>query len=473
MPYSWLLAKFKQIGLDTYTHNFTLNYPLGKLQKFSGKNVYGILRAARAESTESVILSVPYRPPLSIHETTAPGIAIMLAFAKFAKKEKYWAKDIIFLVSEHEQLGIQAWLEAYHGISVGKKGILNAGDMRGRAGAIQAAINLELHTPEIGEMDIKIEGLNGQLPNLDLFNLATRMCAKEGIPHTFKNRASRRYSDPLKDWKYTFRTMMSMIATQATGIPNGNHGLFYRFGIQALTLEGFPNSKTKVGFVTIGRILEGTFRSLNNLLERFHQSFFFYLLPASDRYVSIGLYMVAVATLVATLFIKAYAKWCQLHQSSDTEEIETNETQPVDESGDHGPVTRDSLSREQWKEKLKTDIRKPTQGAQVDLSHICTVFVTSHLVGFALKELPMYFAKIGNAYGYSTEGSIYTGLAGASLLTAIKWEIYSSVFQCIMFLWQSIVECCIFHSPCCCFQQDADFVQLFKKHFGYVYIHFS
>lgn len=28
MPYPWLLAQFRQIGLDTYTHNFTLNYPL-------------------------------------------------------------------------------------------------------------------------------------------------------------------------------------------------------------------------------------------------------------------------------------------------------------------------------------------------------------------------------------------------------------------------------------------------------------
>lgn len=37
-------------------------------------------------------------------------------------------------------------------------------------------------------------------------------------------------------------------------------------------------------------VVEGIFRSLNNLLERFHQSYFFYLLPASDRYVSIGKY---------------------------------------------------------------------------------------------------------------------------------------------------------------------------------------
>lgn len=29
VPYSWLLAKFRQLNLDAYTHNFTLNSPLG------------------------------------------------------------------------------------------------------------------------------------------------------------------------------------------------------------------------------------------------------------------------------------------------------------------------------------------------------------------------------------------------------------------------------------------------------------
>lgn len=49
--------------------------------------MYGILRAARAASTEAVILSVPYRPPSSIHPTTAPAIGIMLAFAKYANRK--------------------------------------------------------------------------------------------------------------------------------------------------------------------------------------------------------------------------------------------------------------------------------------------------------------------------------------------------------------------------------------------------
>lgn len=30
IPYSWILAKFRQIGLDAYTHNFSVNYPFGQ-----------------------------------------------------------------------------------------------------------------------------------------------------------------------------------------------------------------------------------------------------------------------------------------------------------------------------------------------------------------------------------------------------------------------------------------------------------
>jgi len=57
-----------------------------------------------------------------------------------------------------------------------------------RAGAIQAAINLEFHSLKIGHIDVKVEGLNGQLPNLDLVNLIHRLCLKEGARTTFKNR---------------------------------------------------------------------------------------------------------------------------------------------------------------------------------------------------------------------------------------------------------------------------------------------
>ena len=30
MPYSWLTAQFRQMGLEVYTHNFSLTYPFGQ-----------------------------------------------------------------------------------------------------------------------------------------------------------------------------------------------------------------------------------------------------------------------------------------------------------------------------------------------------------------------------------------------------------------------------------------------------------
>ncbi|KAF7285673.1 hypothetical protein GWI33_010251 [Rhynchophorus ferrugineus] len=386
IPYSWLVAKFSQIGLDVYTHNFTLNSPLNPNEKYFGKNVYGILRAPRASSTEALVLSVPYRSPSSIYATTLPSVAIALAFAKFAVRGKYWAKDIIFLITDHEQLGIQAWLEAYHGVSCGTDGTLNHGDLNGRAGAIQAAINLELHSTRIGKVDIKIEGLNGQLPNLDLFNLASKICAKENVYYTFKGKGIQYFRDPYKEWKHYFKNMLAMIGTQATGIPNGNHGLFLRFGIQALTLEGFEPSKrdSGVGFLNIGRVIEGVFRSMNNLLERFHQSFFFYLLPAPDRYISIGFYMPAVCLISAALIIKACVKWYQLHGNPVAEEV-------------NGAAIK----------------RAPT----LSYLGVILICVITHSIGALLMSLPELVVKGSNHFNYSASHSIFLSLLFVTFLS--------------------------------------------------------
>ena len=64
-------------------------------------------------------------------------------------------------------------------------------------------------------------------------------------------------------------------------------------------------------------MLEGTFRSLNNLLERFHQSFFFYLLPATNRYISISVYMPPFGMVTGPLLIMALALWFQISQEEE------------------------------------------------------------------------------------------------------------------------------------------------------------
>lgn len=354
MPTAWLMAKLRQIGLDAFTHNFTLNYPLGGGRVFSGKNVYGILRAPRIGSTEAIVLATPYRPPDSIHADVMSSIPILLAFANFARSkfphadpltgkfieylinfigQNFWSKDIIFLVTEQEQLGMQAWLEAYHGsYDSGVATVLNAGTLEGRAGSIQAAINWEIQGFDAEYIDVKVEGLNGQLPNLDLLNLVQRIALKEGLSSGHKQSSNVRRSGVKSPVASNLWHMFSMILTQSTGVPNGNHGLFHRYGIEAITLEAHKRESTNhqrraQGASAMIKLVEGISRSLNNLLERFHQSFFFYLLVASDRFVSIGDYIPSLALIAGSLLVKALIIWLKVNQ-------QTSEIVDADESSD-------------------------------------------------------------------------------------------------------------------------------------------
>lgn len=46
------------------------------------------------------------------------------------------------------------------------------------------------------------------------------------------------------------------------------------------------------------------YRKLNNLLERLHQSYFFYLMPSLSHFVSIGYYMPAFGLLALILLLR-------------------------------------------------------------------------------------------------------------------------------------------------------------------------
>lgn len=69
--------------------------------------------------------------------------------------------------------------------------MLEYGLLEEHSGSIQAALNLEVHSPRISHIDVKLAGLNGQVPNLDLVNLVHRICSKEGVLNTFFNKDSK------------------------------------------------------------------------------------------------------------------------------------------------------------------------------------------------------------------------------------------------------------------------------------------
>ncbi|KAK2719626.1 hypothetical protein QYM36_005190 [Artemia franciscana] len=388
----WIASQFQQLGLDVSTQNFVLQYNIGPDINLSGKNIYGILRARRHSSKESLVLAAPYRQTNSTFTDTNGGIALMLALAKELRSASFLAKDIIFLISDHEYLGVQAWLEAYHRVAP-DAGLIYSEDLQFRAGSIQAALNLEIPQSVVSRIDIKIQGLNGQFPNLDLINLAHLICRKENIQSSFQNLIDSDNESPFfKKYLGNIRTMLLMMLSQATGIPTGNHGLFHQFGIDAITLTGYfelemhsneseseSEMHSRVSYQKLGRVLEGIVRSLNNLQERFHRSFFFYILSGTNRFISISVYIIPFLIMVASLLLRALSSWSSIVEFYSEGKYSTH----------------------------------------FDLDGVIGIVVLCHLIGSCSLLIPSAAVKLGlNYFNLDTAESVYYGFLFLSVTVA-------------------------------------------------------
>lgn len=243
-------------------------------------------------------------------------------------------------------------------------------------------------------INIKLEGLNGQLPNLDLVNLVQKLANKEGLPCGYKMVNTRRHS-AAASWRKNIEKMLSMVVTQASGVPTGNHGLYHRYGIEAVTLEGVSKKTASAtstnSLLPLLKVVEGMSRSLNNLLEKFHQSFFFYVIVAHDRFVSIGDYMPCIGIMASALMIKALLHWLELGQD---QEKTTDDKQTVKK-------------------------QKPTQ--KFDLITVGLLFIIAHALGFLAIYLPA--AKPLNdliySYGIATEVQLLSEFAAVAVIGMI------------------------------------------------------
>ncbi|XP_077580630.1 GPI-anchor transamidase component GPAA1 isoform X1 [Stigmatopora nigra] len=302
MPVDWLVKTMQDRGLEVYTQTFsrTLPFPDENKERFmvKGTNVYGILRAPRAPRTEALVLTAPCSPGKENNQ----AVGLLLVLAQYFRSQVFWAKDIIFLVNEHDLIGMQAWLEGYHHTNTTG---MEYSPLRGRAGSIQAALSLELSSDMVTSLDIVLEGLNGQLPNLDLTNLFYAFCQKIGVLCTIQGKLHRNDWDTTSGYSHAVQTLMLMVLKQASGRSWGDHGLFLRYHVEAVTIRGINSFRQyKTDMTTVGRLLEGMYRKLNNLLERLHQSYFFYLLSSLTQFVSISYYMPAIGLIGVILLLR-------------------------------------------------------------------------------------------------------------------------------------------------------------------------
>ncbi|XP_037494295.1 glycosylphosphatidylinositol anchor attachment 1 protein isoform X2 [Jatropha curcas] len=340
-----------------------------------GVNTVGIIRAPRGDGKEAIVLVTPYHFGKSDLNQT---LSLSIAYSVFSllNRVTWLAKDIIWLIADSkygEYVSVANWLRDYHtplftglaslsadacakadNIYVSKEDSVvkrKVFDGFRRAGTMAAALVLKV-TDRNAQWDdtlsIFAEASNGQMPNLDLINIVNYLAVHrqglhvkvqkfwsllelkwlEIIGNIFESlgKVSRnlnpnwKFGVPAADYVEGAATLVSSLYNQALGIPTGPHGAFRDFQVDAITLEistkVSSNKKARQNEFLLrgGRLIEGVIRSVNNLLEKFHQSFFLYLLTSPNKFVSVGVYMIPFALLVAPLPLVSASLYAEVNE---------------------------------------------------------------------------------------------------------------------------------------------------------------
>ncbi|PON41570.1 GPI transamidase component Gaa [Parasponia andersonii] len=369
-----------------------------------GVNTVGIIRAPRGDGKEAIVLVTPYNSG-KVKQGEAEALSLGIAYSVFSllTRVTWLAKDIIWLASDSqygEYAAVAAWLRDYQMPVFTTLHMKNAemcpvsnylyelkdnpiterkiSDGFKRAGTMAAAIVIKVvdRSERFDDsLAIHAEASNGQMPNLDLINIVNYLAVHrqgfrvkveklwslldskwlnvlgelfESVGQVLRSFNPKwNFGIPAADYVEGIATLASSLYNQALGVPTGPHGAFRDYQIDAITLEISPrasvDSMTRRNDFLLrgGRLIEGVVRSVNNLLEKFHQSFFLYLLTSPSKFVSVGVYMIAFALLVAPLPMVAASLYADA--------ISLNSTQTKDKSTPATGSDETDITLRSWK----------------------------------------------------------------------------------------------------------------------------
>ncbi|KAJ3174330.1 Glycosyl phosphatidyl inositol protein transamidase complex subunit [Geranomyces variabilis] len=301
--------ELKSFDIDSSTQNFLWATNTGAV---SGANAYGVYRAPRGDGTEAIVISAPWTG--ADGKVNAEGVGYVLAMAKFVTKFSHWSKDFVFLVTQPSPIGTRAWLEAYHGQAPKPDAALQYDPLQTHSGAIQEALNLEFGDEgDYAALEILVDGLNGQLPNADLVTTVVQCAQYESIPVSLHQSVTpESFETAWARYRHKADTLVEYVKSQALGLPKGDHALYARYHIESITLRGMKDisgTQYRVSGEQIGRALESALRSFNNLLERLHHAYWFYIMPTATSYIPMSVYLPPVILLSVTLIFESLAMW--------------------------------------------------------------------------------------------------------------------------------------------------------------------
>lgn len=291
---------FRNAGLKTAKQRYSYT---SSGRTYEGENVYAVLHAPRGDGTEAIVLLAPLKNIENVSNVN--GVPLLISLARYFKRWSLWSKDIIFLVTPDSTAGPQAWIDAYHSTHDPK----DVQDLSLKSGSLQGAVCIDYPFEHRFEtLHVAYDGINGALPNLDLINTAVSIASGQmGIGTSIQFQHTYTKHDEQSSYPARLQTLVRGMASQALGQATGPHSSFMTYHIDAITLTA--TSQGWQDEMAFGRTIESICRSLNNLLEKLHQSFFFYLLMQSNRFVSIGTYLPGAMVVAAAYTIMAIYLW--------------------------------------------------------------------------------------------------------------------------------------------------------------------
>ena len=228
------------------------------------------------------------------------------------------------MVPADSRAGPQAWVDAYHDTRSNQ----SVAPLTLKSGALQGVVAIDYALDHRFEsVHVVYDGINGQLPNLDLFNTAVSIASGQmGMAACLQ-----RMWNHGDSYKERLQTMLRGMVSQGLGHGSGPHSSFIPYHVDAITLQAVGSGWQDE--MAMGRSVESIFRSLNNLLEHLHQSFFFYLLMQVNRFVSIGTYLPSAMLVAVNFTITAIALWVQSGRNRTTPSGKVASTTVREDSG--------------------------------------------------------------------------------------------------------------------------------------------
>jgi hypothetical protein len=336
----------------------------------AGQNVWGILRGVRASGTESIVLAVSFSHFANNSGTDPSGLALLLDFMRKLSKARWVAKDVVLLatsspLSRRDGLGfgLHKWLQQYHA---------SEADSMVHVGRIRAAIVVDMPGGDYRRLALALPGLNGGLPNMDMFNLWQMSWAR----HSGGSRGQHRLLPAAGAARDEFSGVLATVEPHLTALlgddkalplvlyverlmnilrfmaqlafsPSGSHAHFLRYNIDAITLEpagelgqvlppaatastkaatpgdslavratnaqhgGNGNVASGFSSAKLMHCLEDAVHALSNLEERLHQSFYFYFLANEKMFVSIDEYIFSLGVILSPAMVLALRAFAQ------------------------------------------------------------------------------------------------------------------------------------------------------------------